>query len=344
MPHRSGAERQSMADVDFDRFDAGGPVGAPAGVMGRMVNLAAAGLSVALVAGLGFWGYKLAVRDVAGVPVVRALEGPMRIAPATPGGDVAAHQGLAVNEVAADGAASGPADRLVLAPAPVDLTQDDLPGTLAALAAPVSGRSEGATALALAPMPDEPAPAPVPQTQEEAIAAALAEALGEEAMVSALYASATALSGTLDGAADARPVLRLAPGMPRGAVASAVRPRPRPGSAAAMAADAGASVVLASAPAVQAVEVEGETLAPGTRLVQLGAFETADLARAEWNRVAARFGDLMSGKARVVQEAQSGGRAFWRLRAQGFETEADARRFCAALLAEQAACIPVTLR
>lgn len=330
-----------MADVDFDRFDAGGPMGAPSGVMGRMVNLAAAGLSVALVVGLGFWGYKLAVRDVTGVPVVRALEGPMRIAPEAPGGEIAAHQGLAVNEVAAEGAASGAADRLVLAPAPVDLSEEDLPGTLAALAPPVSGRSEGATALALAPMP-EPIPT-APVTQEDAIAAALAEALGEEVMLSTLSASATELSGSLDGTATEQPTLRLGPDMPRGAVASAIRPRPRPGSPAA--AEGAATVTLASAtPAIQAVEVDASSLTPGTRLVQLGAFETADLARAEWNKVAARFGDLMAGKARVVQEAQSGGRAFWRLRAQGFETEADARRFCAALLAEQAACIPVTLR
>jgi cell division septation protein DedD len=330
-----------MADVDFDRFDAGGPMGAPAGVMGRMVNLGAAGLSVALVLGLGFWGYKLAVRDVTGVPVVRALEGPMRIAPEAPGGEIAAHQGLAVNEVAAAGAASGPAERLVLAPAPVDLAQDDLPGTLAALAPPVSGRSDSLTALALPPMPEEAAPT-APLTQEDAIAAALAEALGEEAMLSTLSQSATALSGSLDGATETAPRLRLGPGMPNGAVASPVRPRPRPGSPAAS--DDAAMVTLASAPAVQAVEVDPDTLTPGTRLVQLGAFETADLARAEWNKVALRFGDLMAGKARVVQEAQSGGRAFWRLRAQGFETEADARRFCAALLAEQAACIPVTLR
>ncbi|MFD1809072.1 SPOR domain-containing protein [Gemmobacter lanyuensis] len=38
------------------------------------------------------------------------------------------------------------------------------------------------------------------------------------------------------------------------------------------------------------------------------------------------------------------GRTFYRLRAQGFSDEADARRFCAAITAEGAECIPVTLR
>ncbi|MFN3972110.1 MAG: SPOR domain-containing protein [Gemmobacter sp.] len=330
-----------MAEVDFDRFEAGGPLGAPSGVMGRLVNLGAAALSVVLVLGLAGWGYRLAVRDVTGVPVVRALEGPMRIAPVTPGGEVTAYQGLAVNAVAAAGAAEGPAERLVLAPPPVGLAPEDTPGTLAALHAPVSGRADGSVALALPPMP-EVLPEPTPMTQEEAIAAALAEALGEEAMVSALSDSATSLAGSLDGTPGATPRLRLAPGMPRGAVTSAVRPRPRPGTPADAVARGDASPLMLAA--LQAVEVDPGTLAMGTRLVQLGAFETADLARAEWARVAGRFGDLMAGKARVVQEAQSGGRAFWRLRAQGFESEAEARRFCAALLAEQTACIPVTLR
>lgn len=334
-----------MADVNFDRIEAGHPMGAPvlAGGMAPLVNLAAAALSVALIAGLGFWGYKLAVRDVTGVPVVRAMEGPMRIAPESPGGEIAAHIGLAVNAVAADGAAEGPAERLVLAPAPVDLAADDMPGTLAAVVPPVSGRAPGMVALALPPFPDDDPVTPA-LTQEDAIAAALAEALGEDGnqVIGMLSQSTTSLSGSLDGAAEVVPVLRLGPGMPRGAVASAVRPRPRPGSIAPV---SDMPVIAAAAAAPSSVqEIDPDTLPLGTRLVQLGAFETIEMARTEWDRVAARFADLMAGKARVVQEAQSGGRAFWRLRAQGFETEADARRFCAVLLAEQVACIPVTLR
>ena len=36
------------------------------------MNIFAAGLSLALLVGMGVWGYRLAVRDVTGVPVVRA--------------------------------------------------------------------------------------------------------------------------------------------------------------------------------------------------------------------------------------------------------------------------------
>ena len=56
--------------------------------------------SVALIVGLAVWGWKLWQRYVTGIPVVRALEGPMRIQPENPGGRPAEHQGLAVNAVA----------------------------------------------------------------------------------------------------------------------------------------------------------------------------------------------------------------------------------------------------
>ncbi|CAN0602350.1 unnamed protein product [Ectocarpus sp. 12 AP-2014] len=55
----------------------------------------------------------------------------------------------------------------------------------------------------------------------------------------------------------------------------------------------------------------------------------------------AQFGDYMVGKEPVVQEAKTGGRAFYRLRAAGFTDLADARRFCAVLVADGANCIPV---
>ena len=78
--------------------------------------------------------------------------------------------------------------------------------------------------------------------------------------------------------------------------------------------------------------------------MQLGAFDTGEQARGEWTKIAGKFGDLMSGKSAVVQSAISGGRTFYRLRAHGFDGEDDARRFCTALLAEGAACIPVAHR
>ena len=52
----------------------------------------------------------------------------------------------------------------------------------------------------------------------------------------------------------------------------------------------------------------------------------------------------MTDKARVIEQAQSGGKVFYRLRAHGFRDISDARRFCAALVAEEIGCIPVLQR
>ena len=83
---------------------------------------------------------------------------------------------------------------------------------------------------------------------------------------------------------------------------------------------------------------------PGTRLVQLGAFGSAEIAQQEWDKMQARFGDYLGDKTRVIQKATSGGRVFYRLRAMGFADLSDARRLCSALKAENAECIPVIAR
>jgi SPOR domain len=307
-----------MADADFDGFGGGfsttGQGGAPS--LQRYVNIAGAASSLALVIGLGFWGYKLAVRDVTGVPVVQALDGPMRIAPQEPGGEVADYQGLAVNEVAEVGTAAPPPDRLILAPRPVELSLEDAAGLagqpvpeVAPDVAPASAMvADPDLALAVDPVAESADPT------EVAVEAALAEALGLEPV-----AEAPALE-TLDEG---------------GALSRSLRPKARPGRTAAP-----VEAVALAAP----VEVDAGTLATGTRLVQFGAFDTQDEAKAEWTRLQGRFTDLMAGKAMVVQAAESGGRTFFRLRAHGFEDEADARRFCSAFIAENAACIPVAQR
>jgi hypothetical protein len=101
---------------------------------------------------------------------------------------------------------------------------------------------------------------------------------------------------------------------------------------------------LAMPVAPPTAEVDPATIAAGTKMVQLGAFDEDALARAEWANLQTRFADLIGTKALVVQQAKSGGRNFFRLRAHGFDTEDETRRFCAALLAENASCIPVAQR
>lgn len=290
----------------------------------RSVNIAGAVTSLGLVVGLGVWGYQLAVRDVRGVPVIQAMDGPMRIAPADPGGEIADHQGLAVNAVAAVGIAAPPPEKLVLAPRPVELAPEDTAGLgatpmpgLEEASAPVSALTANAD-LALAAAPPTESATPT----EVAVDAALAEALGE---IPVEYPVADTVALEL----PSEPA-------PEGAITVSIRPKARPGarSAAVPVAEAAQTLPVPT-------EVDPATLTPGTRLVQFGTFDTAEEARAEWSRLQGRFGELMAAKAMVVQPAESGGRTFYRLRAHGFEGEDDARRFCSAFVTEDAVCIPV---
>lgn len=327
-----------MADADYDygggygqdRQDAG-----PAKAR-RYVNLAGALTSLALVAGLGVWGYKLAVRDVQGVPVIQALDGPMRVSPEDPGGEIVDHQGLAVNDVAAVGAAAPMPEVLVLAPRPVELSDEDMAGLAgSAVVDPslVAAALPGETDLALAAAP----PAESASPTEVAIEAALAEALGEAPvgdLAMDLAEDAVVVDSPVVDLANTEPA-------PEGAIVVSPRPKARPASAT----TANATVAPSQAIALTApIEVDPATIPVGTRLVQFGAFDSADEARAEWVRLQGQFGELMADKQLVLQPAESGGRTFYRLRAHGFDDEADARRFCTAFVAKSAICIPVPQR
>ena len=313
-----------------------------------LTNVAGALVSCALIVGVGVWGYKLLVRDVSGIPVVQAAEGDMRVRPDDPGGQLAQHQGLSVNAVAAEGAAAGPADELRLAPQPVDITEEDevaaattvatAPQEVAVAAAPTVTAPDIAAALqagevedlvaqltaGVTPLNDLPVAVETPQTSQiQEVAAVVTPAA---AAASLQEATTAAVAAVLD-----------APG-----VRQSLRPRKRP--------VAPVAVVQASltqetaAPTSQTTDVDAASLPVGTRLAQLGAFDSEEVAREQWDQMSVRFGDYLSDKQRIIQRATSGGRVFYRLRAMGFEDIADARRFCSALVAENADCIPVVTR
>ncbi len=300
--------------------------GAP---LATALNAAGALASLALIVGIGVWGYKLVMRDVSGVPVVRALEGPMRVQPDDPGGREADHQGLAVNAVAAQGTAAAPADRLTLAPRPVDLVEEDRPRPAAADT--VAPRSQ-------APGPKTAsAPAEAANSVDE-IKTGTVQSMVDQLIAEVMPAPTQGEAKVIQAAARiVQPAPLAVPAVVKGpGPARSLRPRPRPVHA--------RQPVAAPQPARPAPEVEAASLPAGTRLAQLGAYESVEVARQEWDRLAGRFGDYLQDKSRVIQKASSGGRTFYRLRALGFEDLSDARRFCSVLVAEKADCIPVTAR
>lgn len=324
---------------------------------GVFVNAVGAVVSVGLVIGLGVWGYKLMMRDVSGIPVVRALEGDMRVRPENPGGEIALHTGLAVNAVPGEGGAAAPEDRLVLAPSQPALDSEDLQ------VAPAIDLSDAANAelaeqvaVSLGVEEAEPA-APTPSIQ---IAGADGNADNQPLSAADILALADQMAaGTepLTELAEGEDVPvqvaingvtldpgRLSPSVP--GVTRSLRPFARPAnlSTRRSAAPVAAPVVAVAAPAATTAPELTGPLPAGTKLVQLGAFDSAEIAASEWVRLSARFEDFLDGKERVIQVAQSGGREFYRLRAMGFDDLSGARRLCAALVAENAQCIPVVVR
>lgn len=336
-----------MADMHYLDDEAGGP-----GLLRlqQIVNITGAAVSVALVVGVVLWGYRLAVRDVTGIPVVQALDAPMRIAPVEPGGKIAANIGLSVNAIAAEGTAAPPPEQLVLAPRPVELAAEDQP--LAPAAAPSQSDGLGAAPVDLALSdgadgritPRATVEVPMQTAPEVPADLSLSDLPGDgtsEPTGDTIIADGIETAPLVDPmeATDPVDVVPLVEPEPEGTLVRSLRPMRRPTE----------MVVLASLPAASAAPVDAAPVAPamvasGTRLVQLGAFDNETDAMAEWTRLVAQFGDLISGKSRVIQDAQSGGRNFVRLRAMGFADEADARRFCSALLSENAVCVPVAQR
>ncbi len=329
--------------------DMSGP-GRMASKAGVLLRYAGALMSLALVLGIAVWGYRLVMRDVTGIPVVRAMEGPMREAPENPGGEIALHTGLAVNEIAAMGEAAGPEDRLVLAPPEPGLTEEDL---MVQPDAEADERRAGLDAddTELA----EAAPefdSTKPMSADDVMALADRIAAGS-APLAPLAEPETPEEGAQEAApgfnivaGPAPEVIAAADPSPEvaGATSSApMRPALRPFSLRPATA-AAAAAREPSEPKVGPVPVSTEEIPAGTSLVQLGAFESPEVAGAEWVRLNGKFGDLIGTKERLVQEAVSGGRTFFRLRATGFADLAEARRFCSALVAEDAACIPVVVR
>jgi hypothetical protein len=299
------------------------------GGLAALMNWAGALVSLALIGGMGVWAFQLTMRDVSGVPVIEALEGPMRQPPADPGGTQAPHQGLAVNRIAEGAEAAPVPDQLVIAPPPVELrpvelrpVPSDAPATEAATPeTPAEDGGPGGAATDTASL--------IERLLREAQATGI-----DEPSRPAAAPEVTQAALTRAGPPGAEIIPASVPGVVR-----SPRPSTRPGSFAPR--EAGAPVA-ASAGAV--TELAVADLAVGTRLVQLGAFDTARIARDEWDRLAGRFPEYFAGRPRVVEEASSGGQSFFRLRAAGFDDLAASRRFCAVLVAQGAACIPVTVR
>lgn len=321
-----------MADVEYDLYDESGEPARDDSSLAEsaqsLLNWLGAALSVALLGGLVVWGYELTQREVGKVPVLRAVEGPMRVLPEDPGGSSVAHQGLSVAVVPAEGTVAPPPEQVTLAPDPLRLTAADRPQPRQA-AAPAAPEPVAQPATQVA------APTPALQAVRAAIAAPAALRLDAPASATVAPAPQPDIAALIEAAE--REIGQRARRQQVAGLSRALRPRPRP---------AGAEVVTRATPAAAVLgavrapgEIAPDDLQPGASLAQIGTFLTPEDARTGWQRLAARHDDFLPGRQHVILRAQSGGRAFYRLRVAGFPDMDAARRFCAALQGDGADCI-----
>ena len=272
-------------------------------------------LSLSLLAGAIGWSYKLVVRDINQIPIVRAQLGPLRVAPDNPGGLTAANQGLSVTQLAVN---EKPllSDEINLAPAAEILNEE----TSALLLREVDKLNQ------------------IDETYE-------IKEINAENTIS-LDGSSGAMKGETASKTESL-VAQVAFSQKKVEIENAVslalsitsefdpsltslRPKTRPRSV-----QQNRELIVSKEPMSK--------LPIGSAIVQLGAFDSKSLAESEWLRFEKLLGSILAPKQMIIQKAESGGKTFYRLRASGFNDISDARQFCTAI-SDKVACIPVVTR
>ena len=272
-------------------------------------------LSLSLLAGAIGWSYKLVVRDINQIPIVRAQLGPLRVAPDNPGGLTAANQGLSVTQLAVN---EKPllSDEINLAPAAEILNEE----TSASLLREVDKLNQ------------------IDETYE-------IKEINAENTIS-LDGSSGAMKGETASKTESL-VAQVAFSQKKVEIENAVslalsitsefdpsltslRPKTRPRSV-----QQNRELIVSKEPMSK--------LPIGSAIVQLGAFDSKSLAESEWLRFEKLLGSILTSKQMIIQKAKSSGKIFYRLRASGFNDISDARQFCTAI-SDKVACIPVVTR
>ena len=272
-------------------------------------------LSLSLLAGAIGWSYKLVVRDINQIPIVRAQLGPLRVAPDNPGGLTAANQGLSVTQLAVNEKPLS-SDEINLAPAAEILNEE----TSASLLREVDKLNQ------------------IDETYE-------IKEINAENTIS-LDGSSGAMKGETASKTESL-VAQVAFSQKKVEIENAVslalsitsefdpsltslRPKTRPRSV-----QQNRELIVSKEPMSK--------LPIGSAIVQLGAFDSKSLAESEWRRFERLLGSILAPKQMIIQKAESGGKIFYRLRASGFNDISDARQFCTAI-SDKVACIPVVTR
>jgi hypothetical protein len=143
--------------------------------------------------------------------------------------------------------------------------------------------------------------------------------------------------------ADPSPTLRVAPliDAPHEALLNASRPAPAPKPVPAPA-------IASPTPAPAAPKLVAKSPVPATApaptaaghaTVQLAAVGSEAAAQSEWQRLSAKYPELLGGRQSAVSRTEHDGKVFFRLRVQGFSDAAGAAEFCTQLKSKGGNCV-----
>ena len=278
-----------------------------------------AALSLSLLASAISWSYQLIVRDINQIPIVRAQMGPLRVAPDNPGGLTAANQGLSVTQLAVN---EKPllSNEIHLAPAAEILNAEHL---ALQVTEHVKSNTDDGTFEIKEVNAENNLNLTVISNKTEAHSGS-----NEEAVLSKVAFSQKKME--IENAVS----LALSITNDPAALPTSLRPKIRPMSFRRNDKATGDQI---------ATNEPNSELPMGSAVVQLGAFESENLAKSEWQHFEKLLGSILISKNMVIQKAESGGKIFYRLRASGFSDISDARQFCTAI-SDKVACIPVVTR
>lgn len=283
------------------------------------LNIVGAVISGLVFFGIVGWGAKMISRDSSGAPVVRALDGPMRVSPEDPGGVMASHQGLTVNEVASSQKKLPLEDRLQLAPPAISLQLEDKPRLLLASEASLKDLSS------LRSIPqgilDSEVEVSITNDNNDKIKKMLLPPIlaSPKINLEILVIKEDLVTGSSIEASS----------IGSGPTQS-MRPRIR-----------SLASIVSTVP--KSLLVTPQVILQGKPMAQLGAFGSQSIATKAWLNLLQRHGDYLIGKKHIIMKAVVGGGTIYRLRVYGFSNLAAARRLCKALNGQNAECYSVVM-
>ncbi|MFL2799158.1 MAG: hypothetical protein ACJZ89_06195 [Paracoccaceae bacterium] len=290
-----------MAGIEFDASLAH-RLGDARSSFGLLLTVLVSLISIFLLGGFLYWGYGAFVQSESEVTIIKASDGPLKVLPENPGGNLASHLGFSVNSVQESGQVAGPSAKIFLAPPAINVQESDLTS--------LSGFGDSNGAIDLK------------SSINDALAVIFKD---KDALNETTFLNLKETSIKKDTAEKIIVSKNFS------------RPEKRPIkiTSTTLHQDLVAQIVLNQVKA-KMVDSKNELM------VHLGSFENNVLASAHVENFVVRHKDYLINKTVFLQKSETGGRSIYRMRAIGFSNTSETKKFCVIINSFGNDCIPIS--